>query len=275
MSLVRHPVDGRCHFSELKTLAKSPAHYKLACAAVKTPTRPMIVGAIGDCLVFGQRGYAVYPGKVRNGKEYEAWRDANPGVIQCIQSELDDAKGSAYAVLDDPVAQSILQSDGVEFQVCAQWEAYGLQCAAGIAGERGGYDCVGVATDLMSDLIPGIRAGAPFVCDLKVTSSTEPYDFSVQAWKMLWHAQLAWYLDGITANRGACDQAILIGVEASPPHNVTVLLVPPDLIEDGRRSLSLWAEKLRTCDASGQFPGYVQRGQVMVRPSWVAEPDSL
>ena len=107
MSLVRHPSDGRVHFSELKAMAKSPRHFKLACSEAKKPTRAMTVGAIGDCLVFGQRAYAVYPGKVRNGKEWDAWQAANPGLIHCIASELEDAKGSSYAVLDDPVAQSI------------------------------------------------------------------------------------------------------------------------------------------------------------------------
>ena len=126
----------------------------------------------------------------------------------------------------------------------------------------------------MAEMVPGVRPGAPFVADLKVTSSTEPYDFSVHAWKMLWHAQLAWYVDGIVANGGRCDQALLIGVESNPPHNVTVLLVPPDLIKDGRKSIALWSEKLRACDASGVFPGYVQRGQVMCRPSWVGDDES-
>lgn len=268
MSLVRHPTDQRVHFSELKAMAKSPAHYVTACKGARAVTRPMTIGAVADCIVFGDRGYGVYPGKVRNGREWDAWQAANPGLIHCIQSELDDAHGAADAVLSDPVAQSILKADDVEYQVCAQWEAYGLQCAAGIVGERGGYDCIGMATPLMAEMVPGIRPGDSFVADMKITSSTEPYDLSVHAWKMLWHSQLAWYVDGIAANGGRCDQALIIAAESSEPHNVTVLLVPPDLLEEGRKSIALWAEKLRACDKTGRFPGYTQRGEVMIRPSW-------
>lgn len=272
--MVRHPGDGRVHFSELKAMAKSPAHFVEACRAAKTPTRAMTVGAVGDCIVFGNRGYAIYPGKVRNGKEWEAWRAAHPGVIHCIQSEVDDARGAADAVLGDPVSSAVLSVHDAEYQVCARWEAYGLDCAAGIPGERGGFDMVGTVSPLMAEMVPGVVPGNTFVADLKITSSTEPYDFSVHAWKSMWHAQLSWYVDGIEAGGGRADHQLLIGVEPNPPHNVTVLLVPPDLIEDGRRSIALWAEKLRACDRTGLFPGYTQRGEVMVRPNWLTSEDS-
>lgn len=254
MTPMRHPADGRIHFSELKQHAKSPAHVRLACERARDMTRPMVVGSITDDMVFsGGRNVALYPGKVRNGKEWEAFKAANPGKTLCIQSELDDAMGAAEAVLRDPVAARYL--DGCEFQRVMQWEAYGLQCAAGIAGERGGFDA--------------LHTGKEYIADLKITSDTEPDALSRHAWNMLWHVQGAWYLDGARALAIRARRFVLICAEANPPHNVTVLEVPDALIENGRKSLTHWTERHRACEAAGTWPGYVQAPVEMAIPEWM------
>lgn len=267
----RHPADGRVHFSELKAFAKSPAHYVQACKESRDMTRPMIVGSVADAVVFGNRGYAVYPGKVRNGKEWDAFREAHADDVICIRSEYEDALGAAASVLGDPVSASLLNADEVRFQVCAEWEAYGLECAAGIKGERGGFDIVGRLTSQAVDELGFGKVGDFFEADLKITASTQPDDLARHAWKMLWHCQRAFYRDGIEAGGGKVDHSILIGVESSAPHVVTVLRVGDDAIEAGRRSVCLWAERLRACEAAGRWPGYVSRAETMGVPSWEVE----
>ncbi len=249
MTKIRHPADGRVHFSELKAMSDCPAMYAHACQHARDMTRPMTVGAIADCLVFGNRGYAIYPGKVRNGGQWDEFRAAHPDEIKCIVSEYDDAAGAAEAVLRDPVAKELMA--GCRFQDVIQWEAYGLECAAGVRGERGGVDAW--------------RSG--IVLDLKVTADVEPDALAKHAWRMLWHAQMAWYLDGLAWCRDAGvygerarvpSEAVIIAVRASAPHLVTCLPISARALEIGRQSISLWAEKLRACEATGQFPGYVQ-----------------
>lgn len=266
---MRHPTDNRVHVSELKMMSRSPHHYRLACEAARTVTRPMTVGAVADAMVFGDRGYAVYPGKVRNGKEWDAWHAAHAGLIQCIQSEYDDAAECASAVLTHPLAKRLLS--GGEYQRTMQWEAYGLPMAAGIPGQRGGVDLIntwrgGTLHSESGELV--LETGDVFLGDMKITASTEPGEFRRHAWKMLWHCQAAAYLDAPEVVAMGARRFLLIGCEAITGA-VTVLPIGDDALESGRRSLTRWAERLRQCEASGQWPGYTElAADSLTVPEW-------
>src|SRR5258708_14384690 len=143
MTPMRHPADGRVHFSELKQHARSPAHVKLACETARDVTRAMIVGGVADSIVFGQRGYTLYDG-TRRGDKWEAFKAAHPGQYLPIQSELDDARGAAAAALADQVASDLLRAS--DYQVGSQREAYGLPFAAVIPGDRRGVHPLFVRT---------------------------------------------------------------------------------------------------------------------------------
>lgn len=260
---MRHHVDGRLHLSELKAMDACPALYKYACEHARTMTRPMVVGAIADSIVFGNKGYAIYPGKVRNGREWDAFREANTGKTICLQSEYDDAAGAAQAVLADPVAAPLLA--GCEFQRVIQWESMGVPCASGIRGERGGIDAI------------NLRTGA--IYDLKITADVEPEALAKHAWRMWWHAQGAWLVDGWNSGAGWVENAkpfmprssafSLICVRSSPPHLVTVLNVPPDILDEGRRSIRLWMERYVACEAVNEWPSYTQTPIDMIKPEWM------
>jgi hypothetical protein len=251
LKLMRHPADGRVHFSELKQHAKSPAHVKMACETAREMTRAMIVGGVADSIVFGQRGYTLYTGKTRRGAEWEDFKAEHPGQYLPIQSELDDAQGAAAAVLSDPVAAGLLS--GCDYQTTPQWLAYGLPCAAGIKGERGGLDAI----------------GDRYILDLKVTSSTDPEELARHAFRMHWHAQGVFYLS-CTATPGPWN-FYLLAVEAQPPHCVTILRLSDASRRHGERLLTLWTERHKQCEAAGQWPGYVQSIGELEPPDWMGE----
>lgn len=261
--MMRHPADGRVHFSELKQHAKSPAHVKLACETARDVTRAMIVGGVADSIVFGQRGYSLYTGKVRRGAEWEDFKSAHPGQYLPIQSELDDAQGAAAAVLADPVA-SFMLGNGCRFQMQVEWEDYGLQCAAGIAGERGGFDAINVA---------GLKPGASYIVDMKVTSSSDPEELSRHAFRMQWHAQGVWYARGAVAAGIVPDLPTfyLLAVEAQPPHCVTVLRLSERSRLAGEKLLTLWTERHKACEATGEWPGYTQSIGELDPPDWMGD----
>lgn len=284
MMPMRHPSDGRLHFSELKQHAKSPAHVKLACERARDVTRAMTVGSVADALVFGHRKVAVYPGKVRAGKEWALFQSEYAGHVICNLNEYEDAKGAADAVIRDPVAQGVLA--GCDVQVVAQWERDGIECAAGIAGERGGFDAIrGPRTKRIQSahecpIAPG------YIADLKVTSSTDPRDLQRHAWRQFWPAQGAWYLDG--AQRAGYDvqDFYIVAVEASPPHCVTIMRiagdavrtdcgdgylheVPPEALALAKKQIAMWLERHRACEASGVWPGYVQSVVELELESWM------
>jgi PDDEXK-like domain of unknown function (DUF3799) len=254
--MMRHPVDSRVHFSELKAHVKSPAHVPLACRGARVVTRAMLVGGIADSIVFesGQR-HAIFHGKVRAGKEWEAFRLEHAGKYLCNESEYEDASGAADAVLASDAARKAL--DGCRTQVVAQWDAFGLPCAAGIEGERGGFDA--------------INTTAGYIADLKVTACTEPDELSRHIINMHWHAQLAWYRIGARAMGLPIDRCKLIAVEARPPHNVTVLRIPERWLVLGEQLVTAWAEKHRACEAADYWPGYVQSEIDAIEPAWMAD----
>jgi hypothetical protein len=156
---------------------------------------------------------------------------------------------------------------GCEFQKVAQWSTYGIACAAGIEGERGGFDAIRAR-------FPPVQSTPGQIHDLKITSSADPDELSRHTWRMLWHVQGAWYVDGARAMGLDVDEFRIIAVEATPPHCVTVLRVPERMLEEGRKSIRHWVEKLRACDASGEWPGYVQSEVEMQMPSWVTREET-
>lgn len=247
--------EGRVHFSDLAQMRLSPAHYKYSVSTQKEATRAMTVGALTDAMVLGGRKWIEYEGKVRNGKEWQAFASENSAAIIGIRSEVIEALDAANAVNSDPTAQSLLRTPGMSFQTCHQWSAFGLDCECGVVGERGGIDA--------------FSAESKVLVDLKVTATAEPWALSRHAYDRMWHAQLAWYLEAV----GGDDtwQCFLICVENTQPHCVTCLCVPSPILTDGRKSITLWAEKLRACHESGRWPGYTDAPVEMVRPAWIQE----
>jgi hypothetical protein len=275
---MRHPADGRCHFSELKQHARSPAHVRLACTEARETTRAMRVGHIADGLVFQTGKFEVYDGK-RVGAAYKLALDIckETGKELVTQSEYDDAAGAAAAVLADPVATALLA--GCEFQRVAQWEAHGLPCAAGIAGERGGFDAVRTGPVDARMSCQGGRYGdvtrrmGGYIADLKVTADVEPRALQRQAWRMFWVAQGAWYLDGARAMGLDVADFYLIAVESAPPHCVTVMRLSAESLEVGRRQVAGWAERHRQCEAAGVWPGFTQSAVELEPEAWMVGQD--
>ena len=266
---MKHPSDNRVHWSEIRQMARSPAHYAHACEHAKDPSRAMTVGSVGDAIVFGTpERIAIYPGPTRRGKEWDAFKALNPGKTIAIQSEVDDATGAAEAILRDPIAGAILAE--CETQIVIQWEQMGMPCASGIVGERGGIDA--------------LHRASRTIWDVKcVGVDVDPDGLAKHAWRQHWHAQLAWLVDGWNARDGrALDEptvhaAGLVCVEANPPHCVTVMRCTPEALDHGRRSIRLWLERLAACEAEAErnpgyvWPGYVQTIAEMGVPAWLEE----
>jgi hypothetical protein len=102
--------------------------------------------------------------------------------------------------------------------------------------------------------------------ELKSTNDARPEFFSRLAMKMSYFAQLAWYLDGanedVTINPvghvNVLKRAFIVAVETAPPFVVQTFELTPNAIDFGRRQYELWLSQLAVCEASGEWPGYVQ-----------------
>lgn len=239
------------HFSSLKQFALSPAHFKASCEAELENTRAMRVGTVTHHLVLGPhttRPCTLYTGGDRKGKDWLRFAEENAGRDIVTQAEWDDGEEVARAVLADPAARQILE--GCRREVPLKWTDAGIDCATD------GIDFVGQG----------------WIGDLKTTTCTEPAAFSRHATRLLYHVQMAWmqnaaHKNGIDTSKGV----FLLGVETSRPHVVTVLRMTPESLDLGRKTFTIWLEKLRVCRDNDFWPGYTQTPVDFQLPAWLAE----
>lgn len=217
-------------FSDLKRMGQSPAHYLYA---AQEQTRSTEVGSAADLLILGGTVVA-YPGAVRRGKEWEAWRDEqDPSALIVTKSELSDAQGIAKAVQSNRDAMRLL--DGA-IRETMFWE-------------RAGRSCRGT---------PDVRTDRTLV-DLKTSETSDPRRFPWKVRDWSYHGQMAWYQDGAEASGfSRPEEVYLIAVEQKPPHVVTIYRLTENVLDMGRRLCALWFNHLRVCEESGEFPGYSQ-----------------
>jgi hypothetical protein len=222
----REPV----RFSSLEKIAQSPAHYQVAARQTAT----MRKGSYSHALLLGTSDHwAIYDG-VRRGKEWESFKADHDGKEILSRSESSDAIALAEAVERHRDAMALLREGEQEKRL--EWEFLGRNCAG----------------------TPDVRH-ADRIVDLKTTRCSEPGRFVRDATFRLYHAQLAWYLDGVTLSGvGTPREAWIVAVESTPPYPVTVLKLTDNALNAGRRACRLWMERLLACEAADSWPGYCE-----------------
>ena len=228
-------------FSTLKQLGRSPAHYFHAVQDEREETLAMRLGAGVHAMLFGQplvkwdqpakKGSGKAP---RNGSAWEAFLQANAGATILNAAEWSQAEAVVASIRSNRPAMDLL--DGAELEQRIDWSFLGRSCRS----------------------TPDARTPR-YLVDLKTTKTAEPDRFARQSMWLGYHAQLAFYLDAVReSGLGTPTEAYVIAVESAPPHPVTVLRLTERAIEQGRRLCRLWFERLLTCEAANQWPGYAQ-----------------
>ena len=225
-------------FSILKLMGRSPAHarYALDMAAKgeeaweQTPS--MRTGGLVHKVFLGQPLPVVYPGPVRRGGEWEAFKSANAGREIVKQSELDAVVEIATALGAHAEARDLLTGT---IEKTVLFELAGRTCRA-----------------TPDAFLPGAH-----LTDLKTTRDANPRWFPYQAMKLAYHGQLAFYRDGLErAGFEPPKELRLIAIETAPPYAVCVYGVTPRAEEFGRRVYRAWFEQFMVCEASDDWPGY-------------------
>jgi hypothetical protein len=226
------PRDVPVRYSNLKLMALSPAHYH---AAVDKDTGAMQRGRALHSLVLGGARVIGYPGKTRQGKQWEAFQAANPDAEILTGKEYAKVLGMAEAVKRHREARQVLEG---QHEVEVDWTFLGRRCQSHV-------DSIG--------------PGGKFIAELKSTVSSEPGRFMWQSHRMAYGGQVAFYLDAVrVAGLGEPTDAYVVAVEATEPYVVTVMRVEEDALELGRRCVRLWMEQLLNCEAANDWPGYAQ-----------------
>jgi hypothetical protein len=227
-------------FSRLKLMAKSAAHYA---AGFGGETGAMRKGtALHSFMLGGADRVVLYEG--RRDARMAAWRDfqaANDGRHILIKSELDPVEGMRRSLEAHPRAMALLS--GIQEQRI-DWTDNGRAC-------RGTPDAVHVRQD-------GSKVGV----ELKTCVTSHPERFTWQCRKMAYHAQCAWYKNGLERSMayppGPVTEFYVVAVESAAPYPVTVFRVDDESLKMGHKQNRLWLEQVLNCERSGHFPAYVE-----------------
>ncbi len=245
--------DGTHHYSQLKKLALSGKQYIHAVNTPFEPTAAMRLGTIVHHIVLGarvDRALAVYPGKTRTGKAWEAFEAANAGAELVTASEWSHAEEVAASVMADPVARTYL--DGARYEVPLAWEDSGLK-----------FSTSGI--DIIS---------AGMIGDLKTSGTVEPVAMTRQVRRMHYAEQLVFYRRGCVANGiDASKGLFLLCVEVKAPFEVVAFELSERRIDQAERTVSLWIEKLKVFTESKQWPGYTQSPIVLDVEPWEVDDE--
>lgn len=260
----------RVNWSTLKAIGTSPKHYRHLLDNPRTDTDALRLGRLTHCAVFepdqlGAR-YVVSPRFNRTmnddtamskgydgGKQAAAAWLASVGTREVVESETyNNALAMRAAILADPVAAPFILEGYREHKI--EWvdPVTGIEC-------RGTVDHVNGC-----------------LSDLKTTRSLLSFERDVA--RFGYHAQLAWYADGLALAGIETENApCLVAVENVAPFDVLVLTFDEADLAVGRSVYRKHLERLTWCRENNQWPG-VSNGSArrIVLPAWagpVEEPE--
>jgi hypothetical protein len=219
-------------FSRLKYMGRSPAHYLENLLRPRERTPELDIGTITHDLVLGSGPeLVVYPGKTRQGREWEAFAAEHADKLIVTRSTFMQATAAASAVKRCNQAMELL--DGEREKELKPWR-YGERVCGG-----------------RPDVTHPRR-----IVELKWTTNASPGWFIRHAERMAYHGQGAWYLDGNAMTGGTAREVWLVVVEGSAPHPVQCIPVTEQALEAGRQLYASWIEQLLVCEASDDWPAY-------------------
>lgn len=181
------------------------------------------------------------PGK--NGKAMRhAWERENAGKIELARKEPELVRAMAATVQADPDIWPLIRSGAAEQTIVWQDRATGLWCKA--------------RPDILN-------VGRGYGLDYKTVPNDHPDSFEAHSWRMGYHMQAAWALEGLAATGHDVEgwKWHLIPQERDPPYDAAWIEMTPDLLAIGaaknRQARAIWA----ACLASGTWPGYRRADQ--------------
>jgi exodeoxyribonuclease VIII len=259
----------RVNWSTLKAMSVSPKHYLHGLVNPRADTPALQLGRALHCLVYEPGEFAVRYAAAPNfnracnddtarAKGYDggkqaalAWEASNQ-EREIIEADIyQRACGMRDALLADPVAGPLMRGGRVEHRIEWTDDLTGIEC-------RGRVDHVNGC-----------------LSDLKSTRSLQWCERD--AARLQYHAQLAWYSDGLEAAGLRTEESPrLVFVESEPPYDVLVLLFTEEDLAAGRRVYRACLDMLAECRKTGIYPG-VSRGVArrIQLPEWALAEDDV
>ncbi|HMG21755.1 MAG TPA: PD-(D/E)XK nuclease-like domain-containing protein [Kofleriaceae bacterium] len=189
----------------------------------------------------------------RRGNAWTAFSSLNKGRTILNAKEWAAAAGTIEAIRSSPAAAEYLKRGRSE--VTLTW-GHPLNVMLG-------DEVVHVWCKSRNDLVNG------HLIDLKTTFDPMPRKFAAQAANLGYVEQLAFYREGLRANRVAvAPEAVLIAAESSPPHDVVVFEVAEHLLDTAEMVVSGLIRQVTTCRESNVWPGIAGQPIPLMMPAW-------
>lgn len=220
-------------FGALKMMGKSPAHYRHYLDNPPKQTKAMLLGDTLDTLTFGGKEINVFEGSSRRGKAWDTFIKETPDGIRLLLSEYETACEMQESLRNNLQAMELLMCG--QSQSTQYWKLGAREC-------RG-------TPDVFSETK---------IIDLKTTRNANPYKFQIDGRFMGYHAQLAWYFDGLRS-LGLIDsdaECYIVAVESSPPYPVVTFKLSQRAMIEGTKLWNLWFSRLMVCEETNVWPGY-------------------
>jgi hypothetical protein len=263
LSWERYLSVNRTRISNLKEMARSPLHYQHRLINAKK-TAPLELGRTAHAAVLEperfEKDYVLWDERTaagtvrpRRGKDWDAFCAENSGKTIIRAEEHGFACAIRNAVRSNRVAAKYLDSGYAEVAMIWDDVATGRKC-------KGRVDWI--------THVEGIDA----IVGLKTTRDGDLRAFANQAAKLLYHLQWAYYADGYLEATGKKARVVEIVVEAAPPHDVVVYIVPAEVLEFGREEYRRLLEQLEECGKTGRWPGRASNEVIFELPAYL-QPD--
>ena len=265
LSFERYSSLERINISNLKEMVRSPLHYRYRCAHQRESTA-LSMGRSAHAAVLEperfERDYVVWDevtdaGKMspRRGKKFDAFCEFHKGKIGVEPKEHRFACNVRDAVRAKPVARKYLDGEGTR-ELTLLWDD--VETKAPCKGRL--------------DLVTHVE-GVDVIVGLKTDRDLTPRTFSAKAARLLYHLQWGFYYDAFSTVTGREPRVVEICVETEPPHDVTVYVIPSDVIEVGREQYRELLAKHRECERSKRWPGRSDNEVVFELPAYLQRDD--
>lgn len=222
------------HFSTLKFMAQSPAHYLHAATSEAPQSAAFRLGCAVDAFLIGEYERVCVCSARKGTKAHIEWTETAPeNAIVLNATEFAKATDMADAVVRHKQAMELLTGERQRF---VEWRWLGRHCAG--------------TPDVFS---------LEHLTELKTGRTAHPERFMSSARFYGYHAQLAWYRRGlIECGFGTPAAYWIVAVESAPPFPVTVFRMTDNAIDLGERACRAWLERLLVCEAANMWPAYTE-----------------
>jgi hypothetical protein len=248
------------NWSSLKLMADSALHYHRGIKHPRKDTAALALGRKVHMAVLEPERFE--RDCVRRPDEWDSWR--TKASKEWRQEQLDAGR----EVLDEGEAETIERMrESIANHADAKRRLEGTRREESIVWTVDGVACKGRVDAIAADR----------VVDLKTCRDLGLF-VRRDAASLLYHGQLAWYLDGAIA-AGACSpdaKAYTVPVENCEPFDCTSFELGPVSLEAGRRLWRRLFDQWVTCRDTGLWPGRYPNESVLELADWAAgmQPDA-